>query len=191
LPAQPCAVQISPALAEVLAHLSGARIGPSGVELRRLETGIERWLVSCERRHADAASVLLEQVKDAGVPALVSPFPGPAGADARLRPLLDSVRLNPADRRPLLGWASILRLSPATVNRLLRRETGLPFGAWRRQMRLLHAIEQLAQGQSVPHVAGSLGYRSAAKFTAMFERTVGSKPAGYFGSGHASRRDRA
>jgi AraC-like DNA-binding protein len=187
LPVEPCAVHISRAFAAALPHLSGARIGASGVELRQTTNAFEHWVPAADGQHAEAVRVFCEGVKDEGMAALASPFPGRGGCDARLRPLLDSVRRDPAAARTLVDWARILRLSPATVNRALQRETGLSFGAWRRQVRLLDATERLALGQSVPRVARCLGYRSTAKFAAMFERVVGIKPAEYFAPSFAAR----
>ena len=59
-------------------------------------------------------------------------------------------------------------------------ETGLTFGAWQRQARLLRALELLGTGLGVGDVAFTLGYESISAFIAMFRRTFGTTPARYF-----------
>ncbi len=53
-------------------------------------------------------------------------------------------------------------------------------GAWRRQLRLLHALERLASGESVTTVALALGYDSTSAFISMFRRNLGRTPGSYF-----------
>ena len=47
-------------------------------------------------------------------------------------------------------------------------------------MRLLHALRLLAAGQSVTTVALEVGYDSPSAFIAMFRRSLGATPGGYF-----------
>lgn len=51
---------------------------------------------------------------------------------------------------------------------------------WVQQARLLHAVTLLAAGTPVTAVAGALGYATPSAFTAMFRRTLGTTPSGYF-----------
>jgi AraC-like DNA-binding protein len=53
------------------------------------------------------------------------------------------------------------------------------FGEWRKQLKLLVAIDRLGQGHPVTRVALDLGYNSASAFTAMFKRTLGAPPGIY------------
>jgi len=55
----------------------------------------------------------------------------------------------------------------------------MTFVEWRHKLRLLNAIERLAQGQSVTQVALDLGYLSISAFIAMFRRRLGVTPS-YF-----------
>ena len=70
--------------------------------------------------------------------------------------------------------------SPRTLERIFQRETGMSFGRWRQQVRLLEALRRLASGATVSAVALDVGYESASAFIAMFKRTLGTTPRRYF-----------
>ena len=67
-------------------------------------------------------------------------------------------------------------LSERSVTRLFSSETGLSFGRWLSQARLLKAFELFDQGHSVTRVALELGYSSPSAFTKMFRRSMGMPP---------------
>ena len=73
-----------------------------------------------------------------------------------------------------------LHMSRATFMRLFQRETGLSFGKWRQQARMLKALALLAEGKSVLDVALECGYDSPSAFSAMFRRSLGRAPRDYF-----------
>jgi len=104
----------------------------------------------------------------------------PIPADARLRRITDVVAADPADRTPLAAWAKRAGASARTLARLFVKETGLTFGAWRQQARLLKALEWLAEGRPVTAVALDLGYLSPSAFIAMFRRALRVSPGRYF-----------
>jgi AraC-like DNA-binding protein len=58
-------------------------------------------------------------------------------------------------------------------------ETGLTFGAWRQQARVLEAMGRLGSGAPVTEVALDLGYESVSAFSAMFRRAAGTSPRRY------------
>jgi AraC-like DNA-binding protein len=66
--------------------------------------------------------------------------------------------------------------SPRTIERIFRREVGLSFESWRRQFRLMKAIELLADGRAVKEVAFEIGYRQPSAFVEVFRRTLGQTP---------------
>ena len=72
--------------------------------------------------------------------------------------------------------------SPRTLERLFQKETGMTFGRWRQQLRLLHALRLLAAGRPVSAIALEVGYDSPSAFIAMFKRTLGTTPYRYFES---------
>jgi AraC-like DNA-binding protein/quercetin dioxygenase-like cupin family protein len=67
-------------------------------------------------------------------------------------------------------------LSERSVIRLFPKETGLSFGRWHKQARLLKAFELFEQGESVTRVALELGYSGPSAFAKMFRRMLGKAP---------------
>ncbi len=106
----------------------------------------------------------------------------PHGRDLRLRRVIEALTAEPGDDRGLEEWAGAAGTSPRTLARLFRTETGLSFGQWREQLRLICAIERLADGDSVTRVAYDLGYAGASGFTTMFTRAMGQPPRAYLAS---------
>jgi AraC-like DNA-binding protein len=66
--------------------------------------------------------------------------------------------------------------SVRTIERCFRREVGTDFETWRRQARLMKAIELLVAGKSVKQVAFSVGYRRPSAFVAMFRKVFATTP---------------
>ena len=66
---------------------------------------------------------------------------------------------------------------------MILAETGLSFRAWRRQARLMKAVEWLSLGASVGEVSERLGYEGPSAFVAGFRKAFGVTPGRYFGSG--------
>ncbi|MBB6484398.1 helix-turn-helix transcriptional regulator [Rhizobium lusitanum] len=81
--------------------------------------------------------------------------------------------------------AEALHMSRATLMRLFQRETGLSFGQWRQQARILKALALLAEGRTILDVALECGYDSPSAFSAMFRRSLGRSPRDYFHTARA------
>jgi AraC-like DNA-binding protein/mannose-6-phosphate isomerase-like protein (cupin superfamily) len=81
---------------------------------------------------------------------------------------------------PLAKAAREAAMSPRSFARHFQAETGLSFGAWQRQARLLRALELLGAGLGVGDVAFTLGYESTSAFIAMFRRAFSTTPTRYF-----------
>jgi AraC-like DNA-binding protein/mannose-6-phosphate isomerase-like protein (cupin superfamily) len=126
--------------------------------------------------HARLMQVILDELHGL-VPA---PLSLPLACDKRVRQLCEALLANPSDERSLEAWAPRVGASARTLARLFVSETGLTFAEWRRQMRLLEAIDRLGKGQTVTRVALDLGYESPSAFIAMFRRTLGASPGKYF-----------
>lgn len=121
-------------------------------------------------------AVLLDQITALPVAPLALPMP----RERRLARIVAALMADPADRRTLDDWARVSGASARTLARLFRTETGMTFGHWRQQRRLLRALELLATGTPVTLVAVETGYDSASAFTAMFRRALGAVPGRYF-----------
>ncbi len=102
--------------------------------------------------------------------------------DPRALRIAELIHADISDRRPLSTLAPLAGASPRTIERLFADETGMSFGAWRNRLRLIAALELLAEGQSVTSIALALGYENPSSFIAAFRNTFGTSPARYFGN---------
>jgi AraC-like DNA-binding protein len=104
------------------------------------------------------------------------PLQVPACRDARLRRVADALMADPADGRSLGAHADAAGASERTLARLFRRETGLTFQQWRRQLRLTEGLARLAQGETPPRAAAAVGYASSPAFGAAYRAAFGTTP---------------
>jgi AraC-like DNA-binding protein len=166
LPTHSQAVGISPLLRELI--LAGMKI-----ELPYAKAS----------RDARLMRLLLDELE--ALPVLPLHLPQPS--DPRLQRICARLQDHPVDGSTLTDWAQLLEVDVKTIQRLFARETGMTFGQWRQQARLLRALEQLASGDKVIDVALSLGYESPSAFAAMFKRQFGEPPSTFFRYGeHAA-----
>jgi AraC-like DNA-binding protein len=114
-----------------------------------------------------------------------SPLRLPLGSDKRLRRVVHMLIKNPADGRGIDEIANSCGASARTIARLLRMEVGMTFVEWRRQLRLLEAIDRLGSGQPVTNVALDMGYRSLSAFIAMFRKALGTSSTKHLGTDQA------
>lgn len=105
-------------------------------------------------------------------------IPLPGGADRRLALLCDAVIAEPSLDVSFEQHAASVGASSRTLSRLFRRELGIGFAEWRRQVQLAVAVSRLAEGQPVSRVARSLGYLPSS-FSDMFRRELGASPTGF------------
>lgn len=127
-------------------------------------------------RAGHLAALLLDEL--AAMPSLPLSLPRPR--DPRLQRICAALGEAPDDPRTLNDWAAELGVHAKTIHRLFVRETGMRFGQWRQQARLLAALEQLAQGVRVIDVALQHGYSSPTAFSTMFRRQFGVPPSLFF-----------
>jgi AraC-like DNA-binding protein len=104
------------------------------------------------------------------------PIAVPACRDPRLCRVTDALLADPADPRGLEAFAAMAGASARTLARLFRRETGMNFQAWRRQLRLSEGLAALAQGAAPARVAAAVGYSSGPAFGAAFRAVFGTTP---------------
>lgn len=127
-------------------------------------------------RHAYALA-LLEVILPEAKP---ESFSLPRPRHERARMLADYFAAQPGDSRSVeiianeIGGAGL-----RTFERIFVDETGLSLASWRRHSRLLTSLAMLAQGKSVGEVAHSVGYESAAAFSAAFKQCFGLSPSSY------------
>lgn len=159
LPEKCCVVTVSPLLRELIIEAMDVADEP-------LDNSADARLIR----------VLLDRIE--GLP--VAPLHLPTANDKRARQITDKLMEDPADPRTLQDWSAELGASERTLARIFMRETGMTFGQWRQQVKLLAALARLARGDSVTDVAFDLGYASQSAFIAMFRRALGKTPGRYF-----------
>jgi AraC-like DNA-binding protein len=103
----------------------------------------------------------------------------PAPSSAPLARLAQDLMRDPADARDLDRWAQTLGLSPRTLMRRLKAETGLSFAVWRQRLRLMHSVAAMQAGASATTAALDAGFASASAFSAAFRKHVGLAPTAY------------
>ncbi|MDQ0396307.1 AraC family transcriptional regulator [Labrys monachus] len=155
LPAASCVVAVSPLLRELIVAAVGIPpdYAPGGRDERLMQ-------------------LLLDELQGRDVLPLHLPMP----RDRRVRTVCEALAARPGDEATAGQWASRLGVTPKTLHRLFPKETGLTFGQWRQQARLLGALERLAKGERIVEVALDSGYASQSAFTAMFRRHFGMPP---------------
>ncbi len=133
-------------------------------------------------RHAPAQGRLMDVLIDQlhGVPVAALHLPQPKEPKARKVAAL--LLEQPDDPRPLSALAHIAAASPRTIERSFKADTGMTFGRWRQQLRLVHALRLLASGQLVTTVALEVGYNSLSAFVHAFRKTFGTTPSRAFQS---------
>jgi AraC-like DNA-binding protein len=125
-----------------------------------------------DRLHCSIRDLLVSQLQTA------SPMPTSVTLpkDPRARAIADNVFANPAGRQSLAAMCDSAGASVRTIERIFRREVGSNFEFWRRQVRLMKAVELLVSGRSVKETSAALGYRQPTAFVEMFRGVLGTTP---------------
>jgi AraC-like DNA-binding protein len=160
LPTRCCVIEVSPLLRELITRASDL-----GDEMSRVDVG---WHL---------VALILDEMKVFSALPLQVPMP----SDPRLVRICRGILEQPSDRKTCAQWGLIVGASARTLERRFYTETGISFGAWRRHVRLLAALDQLATNTPIANIAVDLGYRSASAFTVMFKRALGHRPSHFFG----------
>jgi AraC-like DNA-binding protein len=159
LPKEPAVIRLSPLLRElILAFMGYGRDEATGGPAGRL------------------GDVILDQLATEPVAPLHLPMP----SSARLRRSVGALAADPALPEGLADVADRAALSQRSFERHFRAETGLSFRAWRRQARLMKAVELLSLGVPVGDIAERLGYEGPSAFVAGFRQAFGVTPGRYF-----------
>jgi AraC-like DNA-binding protein len=79
-------------------------------------------------------------------------------------------------RLPQTELCQFAGVSVRTLERIFQREVGLDFESWRRQVRLVRAIELLVEGRSVKETAFLVGYQQPGAFVSLFKANFATPP---------------
>ncbi|MBM9616888.1 helix-turn-helix transcriptional regulator [Desulfobulbus rhabdoformis] len=158
-PKQCCVVTVNRLLSELLIAASefGTDYPPEGPEQRLIQ-------------------VIVDRLSELTTVSAYLPRP----LDPRLARISQHLEKQPADSTSLDKLAPKAGLSGRTAARLFAKETGMTFGQWRQQLRLLCAMEFLGTGESVTHAAFEVGYHDVSAFIVAFKKAFGTTPANYF-----------
>ncbi len=121
-------------------------------------------------------SVIVDQLRSLEQMPLHLPYPASPGLQ-RVAELLGD---DPGSTAPARAWAEVATMSGRSFARHFQTETGMTFGQWRQQARLLAALRLLAGGESIARTAEAVGYESESAFIAMFRKALGTTPGRYF-----------
>jgi AraC-like DNA-binding protein/quercetin dioxygenase-like cupin family protein len=167
LPRHCCVVNVSLLLRELILHACGA------ASLRR---------TAARQRH------IIDLVLDQLEAVQMVPLQLPHLSDPRALRVAARLLADPGNARTLTQLCQGIGAGKRTVERIFREETGMSFGRWRQQLRLMHAVRLLAEGAKVTHAALDAGYSTPSAFVSMFRKTLGTTPAVYFRATLAKRR---
>jgi AraC-like DNA-binding protein/quercetin dioxygenase-like cupin family protein len=157
--AEPTAVRAGSLLRELIGYLS--------------RPGLER------RARTNAESVLVDVLEPVDIATVELRLP----TDIRALEVATAFQADPADKRSLAQWGSLVGASERTLARAFLTDTGISFGRWRTMARIQAALERLASGEPVGNVAHSVGYETPSAFVAAFRRQTGQTPGAFSGTG--------
>ena len=147
---------VTPLLAELIGYLGSESLGPA--------------------QHGRAEALLADLLRPVPMTTIDVAMPD----DERAAAVAAALIADPADGRPLAEWGRHAGASGRTLARAFLTGTGMPFGQWRRLVRLQAALPQLAAGRAVGTVARYVGYQTPSAFVAAFRKETGLTPAAYF-----------
>lgn len=162
LPRGCCVVSVSPLLRELI--LRACAMGKSKRSVAR-------------QRHLTA--IILDELETLPTEPLQLPNP----SDERAMKIVRRLSENPGERRPIAALCRSAGIGKRTLERLFQEEIGMTFGKWRQQLRLMHAVRLLAEGEKVTYAALEAGYNTPSAFIEMFKKALGTTPAQYFRNG--------
>jgi AraC-like DNA-binding protein len=96
--------------------------------------------------------------------------------EGRALAVAQAILRDPAEAKSLAVLCSEAGVSVRTIERVFRKDVGVNFESWRRQVRLTKAVELLVSGHTIKEVAYMVGYRQSSAFVEMFRRTFGTTP---------------
>ena len=131
--------------------------------------GEEPVVYEADGRGGRLAAVIFDEVRRAEVAELALPLP----RSRRLREICRTLIDDPALPHGLDDWADAVATSRRTLTRSFRRETGMSFSTWKRQLRRLQSLKLGEEGVPLKAIAARVGYRSPQALRAMMKRGPG------------------
>jgi AraC-like DNA-binding protein len=123
--------------------------------------------------------VLLDQIAASRALPLNLPIP----SSAPLRALAMRILERPTEQHDMQMLSASLRMSTRTLQRQFKSETGLSLRSFRRQAKLLKALELLSARTPVSRISDMLGFGEPSAFISMFRAAYGVTPGRYLSQG--------
>ncbi|WP_367379361.1 AraC family transcriptional regulator [Advenella kashmirensis] len=155
LPATDCVVQVSGLLREIITQLTCVN-----------------YAVPISRRTHLLGELLLEELS---TPSAL-PFHLPWPQDAPIQNVCYKLMGDPSHPSTAGDWASMLAIGEKTFHRRFVKSTGMTFGKWRQQLRLMSSLAQLMQGAPITQVALNSGYDSHSAYATAFKKQFRQSP---------------
>jgi len=118
------------------------------------------------------AAVIIDEV----LKSTTEPFSLPLSENAQLTRIKSYILEHLATKLTHSKIAKDFHVSPKTLSRLCKKETGMTLEQWIMQIKLLKAIEMITTGSTTILTALSLGYSNDSAFIYMFKRLTGGTP---------------
>lgn len=148
-------------------------------------------LIALDGLDTNAASVPAEQllavIRYLSTPVGSSALAIPIRSTGPINTIVETLLANPCDRTTLEAWSARIHLSTRTITRRFKTATGMSFSQWKQQVALLHAVNLLAEGQTISAVSEQLGYENPGSFIDLFRKRFGTTPGRYFAPDAAGR----
>ncbi len=164
LPATDCVVHVSGLLRELIMALGRADDQATSSKRMRL-----------------LGALLVEELHTQPVLPLHLPWPK-VGADSPMQRVCQALLENPGDAATAVEWADRLAMGDKTFHRRFLQSTGMTFGKWRQQLRLMSSLTLLMQGTPITQVALASGYDSHSAYTTAFNKQFGQPPSEFAAS---------
>ncbi len=129
-------------------------------------------LRSRNRLHRTLRDLIVSQLQNAAPVPIFMTLP----KDARALAVAQAVLTNQNRNFTFATLCADAGASVRTIERAFQRDVGLSFEAWRRQARLMKAIEILVAGRSVKEAAFEVGYQRSGTLVKVFRQTMGVTP---------------
>jgi AraC-like DNA-binding protein len=155
LPRSCCVVNVSSLLKELILHACTL-------------AGLNRK----HKRHSHLIDLIVDQLETIQTVSLQLPNP----SDPRALRVAAVLLSDPGDQRTLQQICKVVGAGKRTIERCFQEETGMSFGKWRLQLRLMQAMRFLAEGAKVTRAAMEAGYSTPSAFIAMFKKAWGTTP---------------
>lgn len=133
--------------------------------------------ISSERMRLISA-LLVEELHNQTVLPLYLPWPT-GEADSPMHQMCQALLDNPDNDLTAPEWADRLAMGNKTLHRRFLQSTGMTFGKWRQQLRLMSSLTLLMQGKPITQVALASGYDSHSAYTTAFSKHFGRPPSAF------------